>query len=251
MEDIEQQEAQHLTLVNDIFRALRALQINRSLISVSVDGVRTSGSSVILATELASQRFFIDEISPIEVHREAIRNGKFLLRAAYHGIQVSGFCFPVTTHLDQYGEAIELRFPEQLHHKQRRGTFRAALPAQQLAPAQLWRYQQQQPIDAKIYDVSVEGIGVEFDKLIKPPIQAGELFPSCQFDTPQQPLDLALVAKHPNFNKQTNKYRCGFSFRNLTAGQSKAINHWVLSLQRAHKRKDENRLREVDFTIPN
>ncbi|BFM11816.1 hypothetical protein R50072_19690 [Simiduia litorea] len=227
-------EAQHLTHAEDIYRALRALQLHRSLITVTFAGSKQIGSSLVLETELESQTLSIDQLNDSALQAQLAPGQTLLLRASYGGVQVSGL-FSVIATSDE-NDVIQLAFPSELMHRQRRAAFRVNLTAP-LTTIQLHGTDRAEPLEGLIVDISADGLAVEFDTFVRPPIMPSEYFQHCHFNYGDAEWDLGLVAKHPSFDKQASKYRCGFSFRALTSSQSKAINQWVLLTQRLHQQR--------------
>jgi len=227
-------EAQHLSDAEDIYRTLRALQLHRSLLTVTLAGSKDIGSSLVLETELDSQSLYIDQLNHPALQAQLAPGQILLLRASYGGVQVSGFFAIMAINRD--GDAIQLAFPNELMHRQRRAAFRVNLAAPHTY-IQLNGKDRAEPLQGVIVDISADGLAVEFDRFVRPPIMPSEYFQHCHFSYNDEDWKLDLIAKHPSFDKQTSKYRCGFSFHTLSSSQSKAINQWVLQTQRRNQKR--------------
>lgn len=239
--DYEQLEAQHLTDTEDIYRVLKSLELNRSLLTVTLAGGKQLASSMLLETRLETRNMLIDQLND-DAMQQALKPGsKILLRSAYGGVQVSGECEVIKIHEPTSGTAVELAFPTQLQHRQRRAVYRASLTTQQ-PHIDLQSSRRKTDLQGCIIDVSAEGLGVEFSRFVHPPIEPGEFFESAHFLLNSEAWVLSLTAKHPTFDRQTDKYRCGFSFHHLNKSQSKSINQWVLQIQRNNQSHQRSKL---------
>ncbi|MDN3639969.1 flagellar brake protein [Simiduia curdlanivorans] len=227
-------EAQHLNDAEDIYRTLRALQLQRSLLTVTLAGSKNIGSSLVLETELDSHTLYIDQLSDSALQAQLAPGQTLLLRASYGGVQVSGL-FSIMA-ISRDSDAIQLAFPSELMHRQRRAAFRVNLTAP-LTTIQLKGKDRAEPLEGVIVDISADGLAVEFDRFVRPPIMPSEYFQHCHFSYNDEEWELGLIAKHPSFDKQTSKYRCGFSFRSLSSSQSKSINQWILQTQRYKQKR--------------
>ena len=232
----EDLESQHLTNAEDIYRTLRALQLHRSLITLTLSGNAQIGSSLVLDADLDNQWLLVDQLSDTYLQAQLSPGQALTLRASYGGVQVSGI-FGILEIINDQGEStIKLGFPKELMHRQRRAAFRVNLTAP-LTTIYLASKQRETPIGGVIVDISADGLAVEFDTFVRPPILPNEFFHTARFSYKDEEWEIALIAKHPSFDKQTDKYRCGFSFQSLSASQSKAINQWVLQLQRDNQKR--------------
>ncbi|MBB3168456.1 flagellar brake protein [Simiduia aestuariiviva] len=232
--DHEAQATQRLTDIEDIFRVLKLLELHRSLITVTLPEVNGVASSMVIEVDLEQGHFVIDQLNE-KLLQSKIKTGvELVFRAAYGGVQVSGEARVLTLNQDDLGLRIVLALPNRVLHRQRRAAFRASVTSEPVHIS--LQSDQREPLEGWISDVSIDGLGVVFDKFVHPPIQPSELFTNAQFTANNHSFTQSLVAKHPNYDKMTDKYRCGFSFYKLTPADEKRINQWVIQLQRHHRK---------------
>ena len=233
--DEAQEQSQHLTDPDDIHRVLNALLISRSLITVALPGTRLLSASMVIAIERDSNYWLIDALSEPEIQRELANGQRLIVRAAYGGIQVSCDAQLQAINASDTGPLLQLSLPSKVLHRQRRAAYRADIAAQDRPVVSLQSSKRGAPLEGVVFDISAEGAGVLFDRFVRPPIEPGELFtcPQIHPELPEQ--TWTLIAKHPQYDRQTDKYRCGFSFRGLTAADTKRLGQWVLGVQRAQR----------------
>lgn len=228
-------ESQHLTRTEDILRVLQALLINRSLLTVALPGVKALASSLVIAIDDQAGHWLIDAVSDDAIQQQLSPGQPLLIRAAYGGIQVS--CeVQVQDRVQWEGlPALKLSLPAKLLHRQRRAAFRADIAAPDRPDIQLSSSHRPAPLLGQVFDISADGVGVLFDKFIRPPIEPGEIFscPQLHPALPQQ--SWQLIAKHPQYDKINDKYRCGFSLLDMNAADAKRISQWVLAEQRKQR----------------
>lgn len=232
--DHELQATQRLTEAEDIFRVIKSLELNRSFITVTLPQIKGVAASLVLGADLDQRSFVIDQLNEPLLHNKLHTGATLVFRAAYGGVQVSGEARVVTVDHNDQGGTISLAFPEKVLHRQRRAAYRALITA---APVPITlANNNREAIEGEITDVSAEGLGVVFPKFVHPPIEPGEFFETVQFEANGQLWNIALTAKHPNYDKMNDKYRCGFSFHQLNLAEEKAVNQWVINLQRQQRK---------------
>lgn len=233
--DHEESITQRLTDAEDIYRVLKLLELQRCLITVALPARKGMASSMVLDVNTDTQSLIIDQLNdqPLQL---AITPGDLLVfRAAYGGVQVSGECQFIETDSDATGPTLRLTLPTKVLHRQRRAAYRATIAAATMAIT--LESPDRKPLTGWVSDVSADGLGVVFDQFVHPPIEPGELFPLASFSLDSGAMEVALVAKHPNYDKISDKYRCGFSFHGLTAAEEKQLNQWVIQLQRRQRKQ--------------
>ncbi len=228
------QATQRLTEAEDIFRVIKSLELNRSFITVTLPQIKGVAASLVLAVDLDQHRFNIDQLNEPLLHDRLHEGATLVFRAAYGGVQVSGEARVLAIEHSEQGGIISLAFPEKVLHRQRRAAYRANLTATPVAIT--LANDNRAAIEGEITDVSAEGLGVVFPKFVHPPIEPGEFFDKVRFEANDLLWEIALTAKHPNYDKMNDKYRCGFSFHQLNSAEEKAVNQWVIQLQRQQRR---------------
>ncbi|AFU97654.1 flagellar brake protein [Simiduia agarivorans] len=228
-------ESQHLSNPEDILRVLQALLLNRSLLTVAQPGTQALASSMVVAIDDQTGYWLIDALSD-ETLQHQLRSGQtILIRAAYGGIQVSCEAKVQDQVEWDYLPAVKLTLPQKMLHRQRRAAFRADIAAADRPHIQLESNQRPEPLHGQVFDISADGVGVLFDKFIRPPIEPGELFSCAQLHPALPQQHWQLMAKHPQYDKMNDKYRCGFSLVDMNAADAKRISQWVLAEQRKQR----------------
>jgi c-di-GMP-binding flagellar brake protein YcgR len=234
----EVESDQHLTHLEDIYSALYALQRSRSIITLRFGHDANAFSSLLIHTDLQKQQFVIDEVRPEDGNPRLKRGEPFTLIAFYDGVQVMiKDCRITSSQVPDFDQAYAINFPKSLYHKQRRQVFRAAVARSSSSSIELHSENRMDKFYGRVVDISPLGIGCEFEGYIEPKLERGELFDQGRLNINNEfALDAALIVKHPAYNKITDTTQCGFEFSALDPVNQKALDRFILHLQRQARR---------------
>jgi len=106
-------QERHYTSTGDIYAVLRALQTDRSSISIQFDNSGAVFASMVLSVNLKEKNFVLDEFSTGEAHKRAEAGTPFTLRASVNGIKVLSQSILNWTRVgkDANGLFYEIEFP--------------------------------------------------------------------------------------------------------------------------------------------
>lgn len=232
----------------EIYRALRALQLTRSLVTVKIDNDPQIYSSMILLCDLDNRQFIIDEVRPATGNIKLENGQNFTLMGFYEGIQV--LCkdnhVALRNNTQELDNAFSVPFPNYVYRKQRRDSFRTALAASLPTSITLSSKNREKKLSGVITDISVSGIGCEIPGYVRPELNVGEVFEAATISINSEfHLTCELVVRHPYFNKGANLTHCGLQFSNIDPVTQKKLDRYTLSLQRQARRrtKQDNELK--------
>lgn len=235
------ESGQILTDTDSIFRALKALELNRSPIGIRFSNSRkTTHNSLILDVSQDTQSFVLDELTPDDGGRRLGVGEPFTLSGNYDGIHTMIKDIRVNAAQRQPDGTFRIKFPKSLYYRQRRQSFRAPVGRGIKAMAQLKSSKREQELSAHITNLSPNGIGCRFSGFVKPNLTKGEMFELCHLNINGNfDMHCALITKHPHYDRITDTTHCGFEFNQLTPHQQKSVNRYVLELQRLQRRTTE------------
>lgn len=224
----------------EIYRALRGLQLTRSLVTIKIDNDPQIYSSMILLCDLDNQQFIIDEVRPSSGNLKLQNGQSFTLMGFYEGIQV--LCKNNQVALRSTGQqldnAFSVPFPALIYRKQRRNSFRTILAASLPTSIMLGSTAREKKIEGIITDISASGVGCEIPGYVRPELKTGELFDSAIISINSEfHLSCGLLVRHPYFNKGANLTHCGLQFTNIDRISQKQLDRYTLSLQRQARRR--------------
>ncbi|TQV84124.1 hypothetical protein FKG94_05530 [Exilibacterium tricleocarpae] len=235
---------EQITNVQDIYRTLKSLQLARSQLTVKINGDRQSYASMVMHVDLQRRRFTIDELVAGDANRRVAAGQPFTIIAFYEGVKVilkgkSAGGGRGQTLLD----TININFPAYIYHKQRRQAFRAPLAADTPSGIRLLSGRRHTALHGRIIDLSTTGVGCEFTKPARLDIDKHEHFDRCTINIGDEfELHCHLIARSPGYQRLLDRYTCGFAFTLLDRHQQKALDRYVLAIQRrARKARSQRR----------
>lgn len=223
----------------EIYRALRGLQLTRSLVTVKIANDPQIYSSMILLCDLDNEQFIIDEVRPAIGNAKLEQGQSFTIMGFYEGIQV--LCKDNAVALDNNQEldnAFSIPFPALLYRKQRRHSFRTALSAALPTSIILWSSSRPEKLTGKITDISVSGMGCEIPGYVRPELENGEVLENGVISINSEfQLNCSLVVRHRYYNKGADVTHCGLQFTNIDRITQKQLDRYTLNLQRQARRR--------------
>ncbi len=235
---------EQITNIQDIFRTLKSLELKRSQLTLKLPGDRNSYASLILHTDLKQRQFIIDEVNHEHGNERLISGAPFTFVAFFEGVQVIFKGRVNSKGPRNFSNAFSVDFPPYIYHKQRRNAYRAALDAQASAQIQLHSDKRGQPLQGQLIDLSSTGAGCRFSGYIKPEIKKREYFERCTLRVNGEfELQCAVVARAPVYHRILDNCSCGLEFVNLDRFQQKALDRYVLTIQRQARRKRDQHSR--------
>ena len=239
----ESTSGQLLTSHEDIYRALRALQLSRSLITLRFGHDAHAYSSLLIHCDLEQRRFVLDEVRPDAGNARLKQGEHFTLIAFYDGIQVLiKDCIVLTSSVPNFPHAYALAFPKSLYHKQRRQVYRANVARTSKASIALASDDREGVLQGRVADISPLGIGCEFSGFVHPDLKTGEVFERCRLNINSElAFESSLIVRHPAYRKDTDTTLCGFEFKDLDTASQKSLDRFILYLQRQARRVNTHR----------
>ncbi len=235
------ESGQILTDSDSVFRALKALQLNRSSIGIRFSNSRKiTHNSLILEVSQETNTYVLDELTPDDGGRRMGVGEPFTLAASYDGIHVMVKDIRALPGSRLADGTFRLKLPKSLYYRQRRQTFRAPVGRGIKATAIMSSAKRDEELNGHITNLSPNGIGCLFKGFVKPSLAKGEMFERCHLNINGNfDLICALITKHPHYDRISDTTNCGFEFNQLTPDQQKQVNRYVLELQRLQRRTTE------------
>lgn len=227
-------QERYYTSTGDIYAVLRALQTDRSSISIQFDDSGAVFASMVLSVNLKEKNFVLDEFSTGEAHRRAEAGTPFTLRASVNGIKVLAKDLRLArVGKDTNGLFYEIDFPEKLLYLQRRDAFRAWVPGTLMVNASCKSENHPKGIKGRIQNMSATGFRLLVDgKIVPEPDMLESFNVTTHLPLIDQDLRCDADAVYAQFVQERNHTIIGFRFGTLGRTEQIAINRFVTQLQR-------------------
>lgn len=227
-------QERHYTSTGDIYAVLRALQSDRSSISIQFDNSGSVYASMVLNVNLRDRNFILDEFSNEEANRRAESGSRFTLRASVNGIKVIAKELKLArSGRDSNGMFYEVDFPEKLLYLQRRDAFRAWVPGTLMVNALCKSDNHPKGFKGRIQNMSATGFRLLVEGKISPEPEMLEKYNiSTHLPLIDQDLNFEADAIYTQYVQERNHSILGFRFGNLGRTEQIAINRFVTQLQR-------------------
>jgi len=141
---------------------LHRLQNARALVSIQIGNKKEDYNSLVIGVDAGEECFYLDEISPEQVHRAIHKGAQFKLIGRIQGVYIE-FVTRLLKIEDSNSIAMyRLALPEKLIYRQRRRHYRAHVNTEQdIAISFTTNFQQK--IHGEIVDISASGICTRMD----------------------------------------------------------------------------------------
>lgn len=227
-------QERHYTSMGDIYAVLRALQSDRSSISIQFDNSGALYASMVLNVSLRDKNFILDEFSTAEAHKRAESGTPFTLRASVNGIKVVAKDLKLSrVGKDANGVFYEIDFPQKLLYLQRRDAFRAWVPGTLMVNALCKSENHPEGFKGRLQNMSATGFRVLVEGKVVPEPEMLEGFNvSAHLPLIDQDLNCLADAVYSQYVQERGQTIIGFRFGNLGRSEQIAINRFVTQLQR-------------------
>lgn len=227
-----------LTNKQQIYNILTAVQKARTPITIKFEGREKYFTSIILKTDLEKNHLIIDEIAPAEGHMRALQHELFSIRGSHGGVSLFFRPNLISGSSTENGIAFySIPLPEEMVYQQRRGSFRALVPAALSTPATLSCERHPQPMTGRLYDISITGCRINFEGEINQDLMRGDLFEQCSITLPEGGnISYPLKLKHISYSREYQQTSCGFEFIDLDKIGQRMLDRFVYFLQREARR---------------
>jgi flagellar brake protein len=232
---IKDDQERYYTSPGDIFGVLRALQNDRSPLTVQFSSGGTFYNSLVLDVNIKERYLLLDELTPRDGHALMEAGKLFSLRASINGIRVHARDMrSARTLSDATGILYRVPFPERMLYLQRRDAFRARVPGSLMVNASAHSGKRPDTIlQGKVIDMSATGVRVAFAGETSPPLEIGEILKArIEIPSQDQSIDCQLEVRNQDFNRDRDQTICGLRFHELGRIAQVTVNRFVTQLQR-------------------
>lgn len=224
--------------VLEINSSLRTLMQNNAPLKIRFNGREQRYLSYLVAVDRENQSLALDELVPSGAEKFLQAGEEFHVEAQIDGVRVNwthsqaAISGKINSHSCYW-----LRFPAEMRHHQRRGTFRANVLPDQPASITLAGAGLDIPVTGRLLDISATGCKVHIDDA-QTGLQAGQLYDNCTLEMPFGSLALTIEARHVQSFDESNISRAGLRFHQMDGITQRNIERYVNQLQREARRTE-------------
>ncbi len=232
-----QQQYEEVTSATRITAILRPLQQQHSIVSIAIPSAKYLYNSTLLEVNPEQAYLLLDELHPREGHSQLSTSSKIGLSARREGIEIKMILEISEIGVDNGVAFYKVPFPTIIRYRQRRRTFRVPVSAAQSIHVEL-ADERGNAFYGELQDISAEGMCVRFPPKTAIPEGEKAQILTCTITLPdkkrvQGHFTLRRITQHePSRNIQV-----GGRFEQLDKVQARAIERFVLEIQRESRRK--------------
>lgn len=227
-----------LTTAAEIYGSLKTLNKHVIPLKIRFAGREQPFLSYVAAIDRDSSSLAYDELVPVDGTQLLLAGKRMHVEAMIDGIRLNwSHEHPAIEATHNEHKCYWLRFPEEVHHHQRRATFRANISIDLPASIELRSANLQEPLKARLLDISATGCRVRFEQLDSE-LKAGQLFNDCTLFTPDGNLALDVEVRHIQQKDQQKSAFVGLRFHNVSGITQRNIERFVYQLQREARRSE-------------
>lgn len=219
----------HPTLV---LNYLRRLYDSRRFLTVAIEGNPTPYTSMLLEIDSDKGLAVLDQLNPAGGNKQIVAARKFRASANHEGIEImfNGEINAIVGKAPQ--QAFRFPLPKELFYIQRRSSYRAPIGMAESVDVYLSDVKERIS-EGKLINVSVGGFAADIKVHKYSELQKGTTIPTCQFSIPGS---ISVVNKAEvrfiKMDPETRKARIGARFVDLGGREERAIQRWVMLLER-------------------
>lgn len=233
------QPPKRLTSPIEIISNLRGLMQHRDLLVMTFADRQQVFHSYVVDIDRDNNRLAYDELIPNDGERHLLNGEKVTITAYRDGVRM------IWSHIQQ-GLAANidgapcywLSLPTEVSYHQRRNAFRANTLPEQSIDVQINGKSLQNPIPARLIDISVTGCKLHI-KSLTPNLQPGQLYNEFDIALPSGNVTLSAELRHLSKDETSNSTQAGFTFHQMSGAIQRVIERFVYQLQREARRSDD------------
>lgn len=215
-----------------IAAVLRPLLQKHSLVTATVSTSRQYYNTVLLEVDAENRFLLIDELHPAEGHRLVSTGKSLTLYTQLDGVSVN-FAVPIIDIDSSKGPAVyRVGFPEIIRYRQRRSDYRVPVSSALSILVEITS-SNKESLSGELHDISAGGVCIRFPRKSSLPIDKNDEELECSITMLDgKKIQSALRICHVALQEPTNTLLVGACFHRLDKIQHRAIERFVIELQR-------------------
>ncbi|GAB6042847.1 flagellar brake protein [Endothiovibrio diazotrophicus] len=234
-----QSKGEQLTDPQRINALLGRIRQTRVLLTVIVPGGSGRYNSLLVAAEPDKGYLLLDELTPLDGHKQAVRQRKMRVYASLQGVQID-FHTDILEVVDE-GGAIGYRvpYPTEITYLQRRSSFRVVLPRVAALPV-IIELEDEFQFKGYVVDISAGGIRARFplDANDVPYLRVGDRIPIGIIELSRESsFKSKLEVRFAAYDEDNHELVLGCRYVDVDRQALSGLERFVMHLQREQRKK--------------
>lgn len=222
-----------------IAQILNELAKNKTTLNLSFAYGQEQGLTTVIGVSADKKSVYMDKSLDPGFNKKLLESDTVVFSKT-DGIRIRWVTHKITEVKLKDGPALKISLPQSVYRFQRREFFRSPAPTTKpivcYIPYKNPTTDADEAIEMNLVDISIGGIGVVALDHISPLLEVEKVFEHCKMTLPTfGDLDVGLCVKHISASELLNgakKYRVGFQFTKLSHQDERAVQNYVLQLER-------------------
>lgn len=236
-QDAYQQQYEDVSSPIRIAAILRPLQQQHIILSVALPGAKRLYNSTLLEIDPEQGFLLLDELNPGDGHALISQASRIGLTAHREGIEIKMLLDLNEVGSDKGIAFYKTDFPKTIRYRQRRNSFRITISAAQRIPVEL-SDEQDRTFSGELQDISAEGMCLRLPLKTAIPETDSSVPLNYTITLPgRKMISGQFVARHAVIHEASRCHHIGGHFEQPDRAQARAIERFVIELQREERRK--------------
>ena len=231
------QQYETITSSARIAALLRPVKENHSVITAILPDSNIFFNTALLELVPDKGTLVIDELNPNTGHDLLIDIQRVTLNAMHAGVEINFTVNLKKSGIDNGIAFYELEFPESIRYLQRRNSFRVPVSGANIINIEI-HTENKKIFSGELSDISAEGMCIRFPKKKEISFEGDSKETLCVIKLPnKQQIRCSFKVCHSISNNSSNSLLIGGRFEHLDKIQRRAIERFVIELQRENRKK--------------
>ena len=231
------QQHETITSSSRIVALLRQVMERHTVITASLPDCSQFFNTALLDIDPDKGILLIDELNPNTGHDLFLNTRRITLSTMHEGVEISLTANLKKSGIDNDIIFYELEFPESIRYLQRRNSFRVPVSISSIINVEI-HTEDKNIISGELSDISADGMCIRFPKKKGGVLENDTKETQCIIRLPNnQQIKCAFKICRSISNKSSNSLYIGGRFERLDKIQSRAIERFVIELQRESRKK--------------
>ena len=221
-----------ITSAARILTLLKPLENKTDLLALRIPNTDSAHNSTLLKVDTDNNILVLDRLTPKDGHDLLIDSKRATIQISHKGVEISFEATLIGTKPDKILPRYEFIFPTSIQYLHRRNTYRVTVRNDTETDVEI-QTNNNKSYRGELHNISTEGMCIRFPKEIEIPQDEDPTEVQCIVALPDnQELKCTFNICHTYIHHHSKDFRIGGTFQYLDKVQKRAIEKFVVELQR-------------------